>query len=87
MATCAATAGKARTRWALDIAGVLAGERIWGNTLFSARYGWLEHIASYDAGLRRGGLPATAQEYRLRSLLAHAAGASGHRRAGRAGGR
>ena len=68
------SSGRAPSRWALDIAGALAGERIWSNALFGARYNWLEHIASYDAGLRRGDSPSTGQEYRLRSLLAHRLG-------------
>jgi len=30
---------------------------------------WIDHVASFDAGLRRLVLPATAQEHRLRTLL------------------
>ncbi len=71
------SSGRAPSRWALDIASVRAGQRIWSTDLFGARYDWLEHIASYDAGLRRADFPSTSQEYRLRSLLANRPGRLG----------
>jgi hypothetical protein len=68
------SSSRAPSRWALDIAGALTGARIWSNELFGARHDWLEHIGSYDAGLRRVDFPPTEQEYRLRALLAHGPG-------------
>lgn len=58
------------SRWVLDIAGALAGERLSSEDLFVAEHPWLEHVASFDAGLRRVEFPAHAQEYRLRALMA-----------------
>ncbi len=69
------SSGRVPSRWVLDIASALAGERTWSDDLFGADYDWLGHVASYDAGLRQVGFPATEQEYRLRSLLAHPHGA------------
>jgi hypothetical protein len=68
------SSGRVASRWALDIAGALAGERIWSNDLFDAHGDWLDHVASYDAGLRTVEFPSTEQEYRLRALLAHGSG-------------
>jgi hypothetical protein len=58
------------SRWALDIASKLAGERWWSRRLLAADDGWIRHVPSFDAGLRRVVSPATDQEFRLRSLLA-----------------
>jgi ATP-dependent helicase/nuclease subunit B len=58
------------SRWALDVASKLAGERWWSRRLLAADDGWIRHVPSFDAGLRRLGSPATDQEFRLRSLLA-----------------
>ncbi len=62
------------SRWALDIAGTLAGRRLWSEDLPGVRADWLDHVASYDAGLRAMAFPASAQEHRLRALLALGAG-------------
>ncbi len=65
------------SRWVLDIASALAGERWWGEQLYAAAVPWVEHAGSFEDGLRRLRVPATAQEHRVRSLLAAApAGAS-----------
>ena len=58
------------SRWALDVASTLAGERWWTADLFDAEVDWIRHIASFDAGLRQLSFPATAQEHRLRTFLA-----------------
>jgi len=60
------------SRWILDLAMALAAtdDQWWGADLAAARAPWVHHVASFDAGLRQGGVPATAQEHRLRSLLA-----------------
>lgn len=57
------------SRWVLDIASALAGTRWWAADLLRADVGWVEHVASFDAGLRALGFPATEQEHHLRSLL------------------
>lgn len=60
------------SRWVLDVASELAGERWWSAELLRtpSTVGWLTHVASFDAGLRTLHEPATAQEHRLRQLLA-----------------
>lgn len=60
------------SRWALDVASVLAGRRVWSAELLGAQTEWVDHVASFDAGIRRLSSPATAQEHRLRSLVAGA---------------
>jgi ATP-dependent helicase/nuclease subunit B len=60
------------SRWVLDVASELAGERWWGPDLLAAREPWIHHVASFDAGVRGLAFPATGQEHRLRSLLAAA---------------
>ncbi len=57
------------SRWVLEIAGDLEGRRVTGVELMGTRHQWLEHVASFDGGLRRADFPATAQEYRLRAML------------------
>jgi ATP-dependent helicase/nuclease subunit B len=59
------------SRWVLDIASTLAGERWWSSELFGADQDWLDHVASFDAGIRHMVFPATEQEHRLRSLMVH----------------
>jgi hypothetical protein len=59
------------SRWILQIASALAGERWWSNELWGAEEEWITHIASFDAGIRRMEFAATAQEHRLRSLMVH----------------
>ncbi len=59
------------SRWILQIASALAGERWWSTDLWSADEEWITNVASFDAGIRRMGFAATAQEHRLRSLMVH----------------
>ncbi len=61
--------GRIPSRWVLEIATSLAGERWWSEQLLEAERDWLIHVASFDAGLRRVAFPAAEQEYRLRMLL------------------
>jgi len=58
------------SRWLLDVASALAGTRWWSPTMASADEPWLTRVGSFDAGLRHLTFPATAQEHRLRELLA-----------------
>jgi len=58
------------SRWVLDLASELAGERWWTADLHHAETPWVQHVASFDAGLRTTPVPATHQEHRLRALLA-----------------
>ncbi|MEZ5181591.1 MAG: PD-(D/E)XK nuclease family protein [Acidimicrobiales bacterium] len=58
------------SRWALDIASALAGETWWSDQLLAGRAPWLTHLASFDDAIRTARHPATAQEHRLRTLLA-----------------
>ncbi|MET0726925.1 MAG: PD-(D/E)XK nuclease family protein [Acidimicrobiales bacterium] len=60
------------SRWVLDLAMGVAGttDRWWGHDLLRASQPWVHHVASFDAGLRHASVPATAQEHRLRALLA-----------------
>ncbi len=60
------------SRWVLDLATARTGERWWSDDLVTADQPWIEHAGSFEAGLRRLSFPATAQEHRLRSLLAAA---------------
>lgn len=60
------------SRWVLDLAGALDGgrRRWWADDLHRAQVPWVRHVPSFDAGLRTNAVPATAQEHRLRALLA-----------------
>jgi ATP-dependent helicase/nuclease subunit B len=58
------------SRWILQIASAVAGERWWSEELLAAKRDWLTHVASFDAGLRHMAFPATEQEHRLRYLMA-----------------
>ena len=60
------------SRWVLQVASALAGATWWSDELLDPHRDepWLEHVASFDAGLRAVEFPASDQEYRLRSLLA-----------------
>jgi RecB family exonuclease len=60
------------SRWVLRVAGALAGDTLRSEDLLDPHRDepWLEHVASFDAGLRRVEFPASDQEYRLRALLA-----------------
>ncbi|MEX0791241.1 MAG: PD-(D/E)XK nuclease family protein, partial [Actinomycetota bacterium] len=62
------------SRWAVDLASAIAGQRWWSQDLLHAKNGWVDHVASFSAGIHRPGFPATGQEYRLR---ARAAGPTG----------
>ena len=57
------------SRWVLDIASALAGERWWTDDLLRSRVDWVEHVASFDAACARSRFPATEQEHHLRTLL------------------
>jgi ATP-dependent helicase/nuclease subunit B len=57
------------SRWVLQVASALAGERWWSDELLAADRDWLDHVASFDAGLRTMAWPANEQEYRLRLLM------------------
>jgi len=57
------------SRWVLQIAGAIAGKSWSSADLLRADAPWLEHVASFDAGLRRMPFPASEQEHRLRSLM------------------
>jgi ATP-dependent helicase/nuclease subunit B len=67
------------SRWVLGAAGTLAGAAWRSEDLLDPHRHepWLEHVASFDAGLRKVEFPASDQEYRLRALLA--AGTPGSR--------
>ena len=63
------------SRWVLDLAahiGTTEGgpARWWPDDLRRSSAPWVRHIASFDAGLRTAVDPSTAQEHRLRGLLA-----------------
>ena len=58
------------SRWVLELASELAGQRWWPADLHAATEAWVTHVASFDAGLRTMAVPATGQEHRLRALLA-----------------
>jgi len=58
------------SRWALDIASALGDGRVRSDGLLGTAAPWVDHLQSFDDALRRLAFPATAQEYRLRSLLA-----------------
>jgi RecB family exonuclease len=57
------------SRWVLDIASALSGTRWWTDDLLHSTAAWVEHVASFDAGLRTLTFPGTEQEHNLRTLL------------------
>jgi hypothetical protein len=61
------------SRWILQMASSLDGERWWSDDLLNARRDWLSHVASFDAGMRTLNFPANEQEHRLRTLMAQGA--------------
>lgn len=61
------------SRWLLAVASELAGHSVWAADLAEVDAGWVHHVGSFDHGLRTLTAPATAQEHRLRSLLASGA--------------
>jgi len=60
------------SRWVLDLCTHLAASptRWWAPDLANTSEPWVRQVASFDAGLRQLHVPATAQEHRLRGLLA-----------------
>ncbi|GAC1314377.1 MAG: hypothetical protein NVSMB12_07530 [Acidimicrobiales bacterium] len=56
------------SRWAVELAAAIEGCSPQPGLLALDRP-WIEHVASFDAGLRLMVDPASAQEHRLRSLL------------------
>ena len=58
------------SRWVLDLAASLGDRERWTTDLTKDHEPWIEHVASFDAGLRAMAEPSTAQEHRLRALLA-----------------
>lgn len=57
------------SRWVLDLAGAMVGAAPTPSVL-AASAPWVQHVASFDHGLRTLADPATEQEHRLRALLA-----------------
>ncbi|HVC71205.1 MAG TPA: PD-(D/E)XK nuclease family protein [Acidimicrobiales bacterium] len=57
------------SRWVLRIASAIAGERWWSDELVHGKRDWLDHVASFDGGLRQMSFPANEQEHRLRLLM------------------
>ena len=59
------------SRFVLDTITTLAGARLSAEDLRSVHADWYAPVPSFAAGLARLEFPATEQEYRLRTLLAH----------------
>ncbi len=76
------SADRVPSRWVLDVAASLEGRRLSSAELLAGAWPWLEHVSSFEHGLRLAAFPATAQEHRLRSLLAVSAGARDGARGG-----
>ncbi len=57
------------SRWILQMASSMAGERWWSDDLLSTDRDWLTHVASFDAGIRILEFPSNEQEHRLRTLM------------------
>lgn len=70
------SAERVPSRWALEVGSLLNGSRLWSEDLLATRATWIAHSPSYDAALRSTASPATAQEHRLRSIMAHGGGAA-----------
>jgi hypothetical protein len=62
------------SRWLLDVASSLAGRRLWGDDLAGLGQPWFHQGHSFAHAIRTLSEPATAQEHRLRTLLATGAG-------------
>jgi ATP-dependent helicase/nuclease subunit B len=58
------------SRWAVEVAANLEGRSIPSQALLEERTGSIDHVASFEDGLRRMAFPVNAQEHRLRRLLA-----------------
>jgi RecB family exonuclease len=65
------------SRFVLDTVTALAGARLSADDLRSVHASWYAPVPSFAAGLARLEFPATEQEHRLRTLLAHTRG-GGH---------
>ena len=61
------------SRFLLDTTTALAGRRLYADDLEGMHADWFTPVPSFAAGLARVEFPATEQEHRLRSLLAHTA--------------
>jgi RecB family exonuclease len=57
------------SRWLLDVVGARTGARVWSHDVLALRAPWVEHVASFGAGVAATAFPATAQEHRLHALL------------------
>lgn len=64
------------SRWAIELASAMAGERWWSQDLLKAKNEWVDHVASFSAGIAKLEFPSTEQEYRLRTLSARRKGAA-----------
>jgi RecB family exonuclease len=66
------SASRTPSRWVLELASAVdgRGEPWWPDDLDTTTVPWVQHVASFDAGLRISPVPATEQEHRLRALLA-----------------
>ncbi len=70
------------SRWLLQVAGTLGGGAWYSDSLLDPQPDdppWLEHVASFDAGVRAVVFPVSDQEYRLRSLLSGGPASGGER--------
>lgn len=63
------SAERVPSRFAVELAGQIAGERWSSQRLLNASEPWVHHVASFDGGLRASLFPATAQEHRLQASL------------------
>lgn len=63
---------RAPSRWLVDLATTVLGHRPAGSAIDHISEGWVQHVASFAAGVLDAGFPATSQEYELRSLVDHA---------------
>ncbi len=61
------------SRWLLETTSQMSGQRLWARDLAKHQADWLVHVQSFDHGLRHLSVPATAQEHRIRALLADGA--------------
>lgn len=62
------------SRWALELASAMAGKRWWSKDLLEVRNEWVDHVASFSAGIGKLEFPSTEQEYRLRAQSARRKG-------------
>lgn len=57
------------SRYVAEVGSLLSGQQTRADFLWHAEGPWVEHVGSFDAGIKQTAFPATAQEYRLRTLL------------------